>query len=107
MGGPSEFLSLNTKVSKQIADDVSRGKWNEEESRRNRDTHRHSAVRVRPSVRPRGKERERERRTKKSKCDGRARDLPKISRDIRERANSEFHKTSEGKSTCPPSEFMR
>ena len=58
MGGPSEFLSLNTKVSKQIADDVSRrGKWNEEESRRNRDTHRHSAVRVRP----RGKERERER----------------------------------------------
>ena len=67
MGGPSEFLSLNTKVSKQIADDVSRGKWNEEESRRNRDTHRHSAVRVRPSVRPSvlGAKREREREADK------------------------------------------
>ena len=66
MGGPSEFLSLNTKVSKQIADDVSRGKWNEEESRRNRDTHRHSAVRVCPSSGQRERERERERGGQKS-----------------------------------------
>ena len=57
MGRQSFSLSLslsllNTKVSKQIADDVSRGKWNEEESRRNRDTHTHTHTHTPPSVHP-------------------------------------------------------